>query len=398
MRCTSCGLPLSPARTMTSCPRCGTPIVSDKKSSSSPAQQSFPQTVTWKPVASTGAINQAHTEVERGPMGRSGGVGSGSDSFHPAGAHVQSPVTFPSTSPTAPAYLPQPTSQPDSLLPSTSVGTRFIAPGNKGHNVQQPQIHEYGEASLGSLRSDAKEQESARVLTGSLGDFFDAPQAGAKELIGAPQSPLRAPAASTALTSQHQPWQPRDPIRRHARRGNNNLGFIVAGVCVIMGGLLLVFIYFMAMGLSGSSTGRSTVKTNIATNSSPTTASSPVSSPTATPFPGQKYIDHPQLASRIDPTSRQAIQLTTTFKSNQNIYIAFQLHPAGQNGVVCLSWYANNKQFATYQLPVYASEQSSYAYATYRGTGSGYVELYWASTTKCTDKVLAQRVNFTVTT
>jgi hypothetical protein len=181
-------------------------------------------------------------------------------------------------------------------------------------------------------------------------------------------------------------------------RRKNNLGFIVAGLCVITGGLILIFVYFMTLGLPSSSTGTNTAKTNIATNSSPTTASSPASSPTATPFPGQKYIDHAQLASSIDPTSYQAIQLTTTFKANQRIYITFQLHPAGQNGAACLLWYAHNKEFFSYPLPVYPNERMTYSYASYSGTGSGYVEIYWASTIKCTDKILAQHVNFTVTT
>src|SRR5205085_420853 len=101
--------------------------------------------------------------------------------------------------------------------------------------------------------------------------------------------------ASTVRASQRQSWQPRPP-----KRSKNNLGFIVAGLCVITGGLILVFVYFMALGSPGNSNSTSTVKTNTATNSSPIAAPSPVSSPTATPFPGQKYIDHAQLASSID--------------------------------------------------------------------------------------------------
>ena len=165
---------------------------------------------------------------------------------------------------------------------------------------------------------------------------------------------------------------------------------------MIMGGLILVFVYLMAIGFPGSSTGSNAVNTNTATTSLPTTGPSPASSPTATPFPGQKYIDHAQLASSMDAVSHQPTQLTTTFKTKQSMYIFFQVHPAGQNGAVCLLWYVNNKVFFPYALSVYPNERTTYSYASYGGTGSGYVELYWASTTKCTDKVLAQRVNFTV--
>ena len=259
MRCTSCGLPLSPARTMTSCPRCGTPIVSEKKSALPVAQRPFPETISWEPVAPQ--IWQP--KVERGSMERMGGVRSGSDGFHAAGADVQSDIPFPPASPAAAMYV----QQPASLSPSTPAEIRGSAPRNMGSNVQLPQVLEHGEAGRGSVLSDVREQEEVRVLR-----------------------------ASPVLTAQYQPWQPGNSIHRPARRSTNNRGFIVAGVCVIMGGLLLVFVYFMAMGLPGSSSGSSTAKTNSASNSLPTTASSPVSSPAATPFPGQKYIDHAQLA------------------------------------------------------------------------------------------------------
>ena len=190
---------------------------------------------------------------------------------------------------------------------------------------------------------------------------------------------------------------PGSTIHRPLRRRNSNLGFLVAGLCVITGGLMLFFIYFMALGSPDNSNGISAAKTRIPVNVSPTRTHVSAATPVATSFPGQKYIDHAQLSSGIDPASHQATQLTTNFKLNQPMYITFQLHPAGVSGAVCLFWYANNKQFLTYQLQVYPNEQSSYSYATYRGTGSGYVELYWASTTTCTDKILAQHVSFTVT-
>ena len=370
MRCTTCGLPLSPARTMTNCPRCGTPIISDKKPSPPSAQQppygesweaeandvragylvgqtAFPQTEPWKPVAPQTQV----PEVVRNQLGR-----PESESFLFPGPHAQSSVTFP---PVSPIYMPQPTPQSDQMWRPTPASQ-----GNKGSNAQQPPVQEYGQGSLGSLWPGVKNQE------GTIN---------------------RAP---TVLASQHQPWQLQPP-----KRNKSNLGFIVAGLCVITGGLILVFVYFMAIGLPGNSTNNSAVKTNtVQTTSSPAAASSPASSPTATLFPGQKYIDKAQMASSVDPTSRQATQLATTFKANQHIYITFQLHPAGQNGAACLFWYMNNKQFFAYQLTIYPNEQATYSYASYGGTGSGYVEIYWASTTRCSDKILAQHVDFTITT
>src|SRR6266566_1063770 len=43
MKCISCGWPLSPSRTTTNCPRCGTPIDADQKAASIPVQQQYQQ-------------------------------------------------------------------------------------------------------------------------------------------------------------------------------------------------------------------------------------------------------------------------------------------------------------------------------------------------------------------
>jgi hypothetical protein len=104
------------------------------------------------------------------------------------------------------------------------------------------------------------------------------------------------------------------------------------------------------------------------------------------------------MASAINSSSLQPTQLATTFKTNQKIYVTFQLHPAGHNGAVCLLWYLNGQQITQYSFAISANSKLSYAYATYGGTGAAYVEIYWASTTQCTDQLLAQHVDFTVTT
>lgn len=366
MRCTSCGLPLSPARTMRSCPRCDAPIIAEKRPAAPAAHLPFRQTaaqaqvsvrtgVPWKAVApKVDAIDprlgdRFPTEVVRGEMihagerdeSVSGGeVSYGFDAFEPASADVHAPAPFPPagpTTPTSPPYMPPPMSTPmqapelDRMwLPTPNPAA--IGEGQRGQHAR----HE--EAKLG--RWEGKGGQA---------------------------------------------------------RGKNYLGFIAAGICVMMGGLILVFVYFMAAGLPGDPSANDAGNTNTVTSAPPTTAPSHVSSPTATPFPGQKYVDHAQLAGGIDPVSHRPIQLTTTFKMKQAIYVFFQIHSAGQYGAVCLLWYANNRVFFPYALPVYPNEQTSYSFVSYDGTGSGYVELYWASTTSCTDKVLAQRVNFTVT-
>ena len=451
MRCTSCGLPLSPARTMTSCPRCGTPIVSEKKFSSSPKQQQQPllQTEAWQPLSgqAVGGRSNEPSEIVRSPMRRPGeshdhiptsntpiGQSPGAASivqsaervvtepFQPVGTHAPVP-----SSPAVQSQMGQSAPELDPMwLPTPTPGP--INTGGSESPVQLFQEQEYGGVGLG-MRTDEqlKGVPQGEQWSGASGVQNQWMSRSPERSEGEAEhlSILASPPHQDSVATGRRSWQPQGTIaevvdrrfapsirsgagakdgtrlhtlpQRPLRRNNSNVGFLVAGLCVITGGLMLFFIYFMALGSPDNSNSTGAVKTSIGGNVSPTRTQVPASSPVATPFPGQKYIDHAQLASSINPTSRQATGLTTTFKMNQAMYITFQLHPAGQSGAVCLFWYANNKQFLTYQLQVYPGEQSSYSYATYRGIGPGYVELYWASTTTCTDKILAQHVNFTVT-
>jgi len=187
------------------------------------------------------------------------------------------------------------------------------------------------------------------------------------------------------------------PSPRSSR--NTTLGFIVAGICVLVGGLILVFVYFLAIGLPGNNSNNTAATTRTTTTPTPTTAPTATAalSPTTPIYPGQQYIDNAQMASTLDPNSLQPTQLTTTFKIGQKIYATFHVHPPGHSGAVCLVWYLNNKQVTNFDLPVSANSRYSYAFSFYGGSGTAYVELYWASTTQCTDRVLAQHVDFTVT-
>lgn len=210
--------------------------------------------------------------------------------------------------------------------------------------------------------------------------------------------------ARTAGGMYSSPSAPISSKRPQARR-TSNLGFIVAGLCVFAGGLILIFVYIMALGLpSPGPTSTSSIAPTV-TNNIPTTlptstaAPSPTvaPSPTAGAFPGQQYVDNPQMASSVNTITAQPIQATTTFKVNQKIYVTFNIHPDGKNGAVCLYWYLNNKTITQFPFAVTPNATGGYSYAIYGGAGAAYVEIYWASTTTCSDKIQAQRVDFTVT-
>jgi hypothetical protein len=216
-------------------------------------------------------------------------------------------------------------------------------------------------------------------------------------------SPANSPPLQSGQMWYGQGYSPSPPpqFTPPSSPRNTKLGFIVAGLCMLAASLILIFVYFSATGLPGGNSSNSATTTsmpNIST-STPTTVptATAIPSQTATTYPGQQYIDNAQMSAAVDPNTLQTTQLTTTFKTGQKIYVSFQLHPAGHAGAVCIIWYLNSKQVTNFNLPVSATSKYSYAYAIYGGAGAAYVELYWASTNQCTDQVLAQHVNFTVT-
>ena len=186
------------------------------------------------------------------------------------------------------------------------------------------------------------------------------------------------------------------------RRGGQ-LGFTIAGLCIITGALLLIFVYIISMQLPQNTASIGTVTPAIVQPTStphtrPTTATSPtaVSSPTPT-MPGEQYISNAQMASSIDKTTATPIQTTTTFTIGNPVYVTFLIHARGQAGEVCLGWYLNGKFTSNFSFPIAnVTSTTAYSYTYYHASGPAYVEISWSSSASCSNALLAQRVNFTV--
>lgn len=323
MRCTHCGLPLSPTNTNAYCPRCHTPTASGPKPVVAPPSQ--------QQYANQGWGNQV--------------------SFPPI---AQTP--FPQ-----PGQMWQLAKTPTPEPGSTSVPVPLVVPAR---GFSSPQY----------AMPVPVEQPGMGIRDGMAAGY-----------------------SSPATVMQ----------TRMARSANlsSNLGFIIAGLCILTGGLLLVAVYFMASGLLLANTTSVYSITPTATQHvtpAPTKAvavtPTAVASPTAgTAYPGQQYINNPQMASSVNTNTAQPLQTTTSFKVKQKIYVTFSIHPNGKNGAICLYWYLNNRSVTQFPFAVTANAGAGYSYAVYGSPGSGYVEIYWASSTACSDKILALHVPFTVT-
>lgn len=239
-----------------------------------------------------------------------------------------------------------------------------------------------------------KMQAAQKAAVGSAQPVFFTPPAYNSSSTDGKQAPISPPVEPTPGWQAAFPGQAGQPrLQRQYTAGNPKLGFTIAGLCIVGGALLLVFVYFMAIGVHGNQNNDSANGTQ--TNTTATTAPSPTSipSPTATLFPGQQYIDHAQMSGSQPPP----VHATNTFKINQKMYVAFNVHPRGQNAVVCLVWYLNGQKVTSYNFKVGGNNHSSYAYAIFGEAGTGSVELYWAKDTSCNNGQLAQQVSFTVT-
>ncbi|HXR66111.1 MAG TPA: hypothetical protein VN729_09310 [Ktedonobacteraceae bacterium] len=304
MRCTNCGLPLSPSRTTTNCPRCGAPL---------------------------NALQGAQQQQQPEQSGWEGGMGG-------ASPQPQQSLWGQGNTPVPGSYSP------------------FPQPNQGGLNANR------------------------------MGGFGDAPQ----------QSPL----------SPRRPYSPQQNSKITPK-----LMFIVAGLFVVLAALLLGLVFILGSANSGN-TSPNTASTNTNTAGSHATATTASATPTdasttpdanasptasGTAYPGQKYIDGAQMAMGINKQTLQATNPTTTFKAGSEMYVVFNLHPPSQGGAVCSYWYLAGKQVTSYPFAVKAGSHASYTFATYGSAGQAYVELYWASTKSCSDQVLAQHIEFTVT-
>ena len=210
--------------------------------------------------------------------------------------------------------------------------------------------------------------------------------------------PFQMPAPQLRPTYPPRTVSPRQPKAR--------LGFTIAGMCFITGIIIMVFVFVMAQGLQTSNITANipaTPQSSIAslptqTPVSPTTPTSVQATPTLT---SNQYINNVNLASSINPSTGQALQLATEFHTNQNIYVTMTIQQLAYTGAVCLEWSINNQvyPYATLATPggaTYLTQTNAYFYYRPGTIGTGTVSISWASSTACTDKVLIQSLPFSV--
>ncbi len=347
MRCSNCGLPLSPSRT--SCPRCGTIYHGSSKKVRSEQETLSPQAGEAMPVQPN--MQSGHVET---------------------GTQYPQWNAYPASSfQAAPAGYPVEASQQLSPASDKDVAFFDFPPAIKDHRMPHQIPQQVEQSWFPATSPQALSQSSAWTATPPPLQPF-------------PQAMYTSAAAHT----------------QRNRRRSMRIGFAAAGICIITGALILTFVSIIAQPLLSTNTRSVQTKhTNTTHTPSGTVIPSPTApTPTATPTPlGTQYITNAMMASKINESTGQATQYTTNFTVNQRIYVTFALNTGYQGGAVCIRWYLNNQHNSDYAFPVAKNQfYNSYAYTSMSNPGNGYVEVSWASTVACTDEALAQHATFTI--
>ncbi len=179
------------------------------------------------------------------------------------------------------------------------------------------------------------------------------------------------------------------------------IGLTAAGLCVMAGTLLLIFVYLVGQGVLpvGDTTTISNTQQTDAMKSAQAAKVTPAPTSTIPPItptpvlPGQNLLSSAVLSSDFNNP-----QATTDFKVNQKIYAVLSLRAGSNTRTVCLNWYLNSQSVNTFSSEVNpALNYKYYYYWTIMQTpGNGYVDISLTSTTSCANAALAQKLHFTV--
>jgi hypothetical protein len=133
---------------------------------------------------------------------------------------------------------------------------------------------------------------------------------------------------------------------------------------------------------------------NAPTTSNPSSNSSVPTSDSIVPAAAQ-ILSGAQTSSSVD-SNYNPTNVTTTFATNKDVDLTFQIDSAGKNGYIQVKWYEDGQQVSTDILPHKAANNQGYFSETYLVAGDGAATLSWCTKADCSDAQLAQIVTFTI--
>jgi len=215
-----------------------------------------------------------------------------------------------------------------------------------------------------------------------------------------PQNPYSAP----AMQPQGYPGgfpPPGQPPKRKSRVGL--IIGIIAGVLVLICAVLGFVIYSAANRVGSTVNATLTASAATVTAAAQTTPASTQPSsaaPSGSPVvpSAAAILNNLKMASVID-NNYNPTTISTTFTTNQKVYVTYRINTGGQAGYAISKWYLNGKLDSTSTpLQIQANyDRGFFSNTGFATTGNGAVELYWCIQSDCSDAQLASFTTFTVT-
>ncbi len=189
---------------------------------------------------------------------------------------------------------------------------------------------------------------------------------------------------------------PGQPPKRKSRVGMI-IGIIV-GVLVLICAAL-VFVIYSAANKVGSTVNTALTAT-AAAQTTPASTQPSSAAPSGSPVvpSAAAILNGLKMASAID-NNLNPTTLSTTFTTNQKVYVTFLINTSGQTGYALTKWYLNGKLDST-NPPFKIQSNYDHGFSSNPGfttAGNGAVELYWCTQSDCSDAQLASFTTFTVT-
>jgi flagellar basal body-associated protein FliL len=170
----------------------------------------------------------------------------------------------------------------------------------------------------------------------------------------------------------------------------SRVGLIIG---IVLGAVLLVCVgAAILVGVIANQAGKTVISTATKVAGSTGAPSGKAIVPSAAAI-----LSNPQTSTDVD-SNYNPTHVTSTFTTNQMVYVTFDIDSGSQDGFIEAKWYADgqllsDRSFAhthTHNVGLF-----SHTYTT--ATNSGVTELYWCTQSNCSDAQLAQVVHFTVT-
>jgi len=194
---------------------------------------------------------------------------------------------------------------------------------------------------------------------------------------------------------------PGQPPKRKSRVGLI-IGIIVGVLVLACAGLIIAISAAVHSGVSTVNTTLTATAATVtaASQTTPTSTQPSSAAPSGSPVvpSAAAILNDLKMASAID-NNYNPTTLSTTFTTNQKIYVTYSINTAGQTGYALSKWYLNGTLDST-STPL--KIQANFDHGFFRNTGfaaagNGAVELYWCTQSDCSDAQLASFTTFTVT-